>query len=131
MPPVAIVRGCRPLSHSTPGGPVPPLVTLSGIFRWQLRCRFREGLPVGSLRVVARIVDLVRTAPDWAKADPLSTEVRAWLDRVRHVIEELRPAEAGLVLVHLQFVHNDVARHGPEIVETLRRVASMRKSRTG
>ena len=81
------------------------------------------------MRVVARIVDLVRTAPDWAKADPLAAEVRAWLDEARQVVEELRPAEAGLVLVHLQFVHNDVARHGPEIVEALRRVASMRKKR--
>jgi len=45
------------------------------------------------------------------------------------VAEELRPADAGSLRVHLQFIHNDIARHGPEIVEILRRVASMRRNR--
>jgi hypothetical protein len=39
------------------------------------------------------IAELVRTAPDWARQDGLSTEVRAWLDIVRHgaeIVEALR-----------------------------------------
>ena len=74
----------------------------------------------------SRIAELVRTAPDWATTDPRSAEVTAWLERVSLVVNELRPAEAGTIRFHLQFVHNDVARHGPEIVEILRRVAGMR-----
>jgi hypothetical protein len=79
--------------------------------------------------VPSRIAELVRTAPNWATADLRCPEVAAWVDRVHRVAEELRPAEAGCLRVHLQFVHNDVARHGPEIVEILRRIASMRKNR--
>jgi phage terminase Nu1 subunit (DNA packaging protein) len=78
-----------------------------------------------------RIAGLVRTAPNWATADPRSPEVTAWLDRARAVANELRPAEAGALRVHLQFMHNDVARHGPEVVEILRRVAGMRRPRAG
>ena len=79
----------------------------------------------------SKIAALVRTAPNWATADPRYPEVSAWLERVLRVAEELRPAEAGCLRVHLQFVHNDVARHGPEIVEIPRRVADMRKPRGG
>jgi hypothetical protein len=68
------------------------------------------------------IAELVRTAPDWARQDGLSTEVRAWLDRARQIVEELDPVEAGTLRVHLKFLHNDIVRHGAEIVEALRRV---------
>jgi hypothetical protein len=78
----------------------------------------------------ARLAELVRTAPDWATADVRSAEVTAWLDRAHRIADQLRPAEAGCLRVHIQFVHNDVARHGPEIVKILRRIAGMRKNRT-
>jgi phage terminase Nu1 subunit (DNA packaging protein) len=77
----------------------------------------------------SRVAELVRSAPDWSTVDPRSPEVTSWLARARQVAEELRPADAGSLRVPLQFIHNDIARHGPEIVEILRRVASMRRNR--
>jgi hypothetical protein len=52
----------------------------------------------------------------------LSTEVRAWLDHACGTIPELDPVEAGTHKVRAQFLHDDVRRHGAEIVEALHRV---------
>jgi hypothetical protein len=49
-------------------------------------------------------------------------------DRARRTIQELDPVEAGIVQVHLQFLHNDIVRHGSEIVETLHRVEKAQES---
>ena len=71
------------------------------------------------------ITELVRTAPDWARVDALSAEVKAWLERTLETIEQLDAIEAGILRVHLQYLHNDIVRHGSQIVETLRRVEKL------
>ena len=75
--------------------------------------------------MLSQIGELVRTAPDWARADALSSEVTGWLDRARQVVEELDSAKAVILRVHLQYLHNDIVRHGSQIVETLRRVEKL------
>ena len=71
------------------------------------------------------IAELVRTAPDWTRVDALSAEVKGWLDRALQTIEQLDAVEAGILRVHLQYLHNDIVRHGSQIVETLRRVEKL------
>ena len=52
----------------------------------------------------------------------MSAEVTAWLDRAYQTACALDPVEASLLQVHAQFLHNDITRHGSEIVEALQRV---------
>ena len=75
----------------------------------------------------SKIADLVRTAPDWARVDPQSAEVVAWLHRAHQVVKELEPVEVDIFRVHLQHLDNDVLRHGTGIVEVLRRVEGRTK----
>jgi len=72
--------------------------------------------------MLSQIGELVRTAPDWARADALSSEVTGWLDRARQAVGELDSPEAVILRVHLQHLRNDVVRHGSQIVEMLRRI---------
>jgi len=67
-------------------------------------------------------MELVRTAPDWARVDTRSAEVVAWLDHARRAVQDCDLVEAGILRVHLQFLDNDIVRHGAEIVAALRRV---------
>jgi len=69
-----------------------------------------------------RIANLLRTAPDWTTVDPLSAEVTAWLQRAHQAALEFDSLEVRVLQIHLQFFHNDIARHGSEIVEMLRRI---------
>ena len=78
--------------------------------------------------MLSRIGELVRTAPDWARADALSSEVTGWLDRARQAVEGLGSAMAVILRVHLQYLRNDVVRHGSQIVEMLRRIDWQTKS---
>ena len=73
----------------------------------------------------SRIMELVRTAPDWACVDALSAEVKTWLDHALQTVEQLDAVEASILRVHLQYLHNDIVRHGSQIVETLRRVEKL------
>jgi hypothetical protein len=72
--------------------------------------------------VSSRITELIRTAPDWARVDTRSAEVIAWLDHARRAVQECDLVEVGILRVHLQFLDNDIVRHGAEIVAALRRV---------
>jgi len=78
--------------------------------------------------MLSQIGELVRTAPDLARADALSSEVTGWLDRARQVVEELDSANAVILRVHLQYLRNDVVRHGSQIVEMLRHIDWQTKS---
>jgi hypothetical protein len=75
------------------------------------------------------IAKLMRTAPDWAHADPLSAEVTAWLHRANEAVREIDPIEAGVMSVHAQYLRSDVGRHSTEIIETLRRVSKKLEQR--
>ena len=70
----------------------------------------------------SKIAELVRTAPDWTKADPLSTEVKAWLDRAYDAVREFDPVEAGVLKAYARHLGDDPRRHSVEIVDTLQRV---------
>lgn len=70
----------------------------------------------------SRIAELVQTAPDWARVDTRSAEVLAWLDHARRAVQERDLVEVGILRVHIQFLDNDIVRHGAEIVAALRRV---------
>jgi len=72
--------------------------------------------------VSSKVAELLRTAPDWARVDPHSAEVVAWLQRAHQAVKELDLVEVDIFGVHLQFLDNDIVRHGTEIVEVLRRV---------
>jgi len=72
--------------------------------------------------VSSRIAELVQTAPDWARVDTRSAEVLAWLDHARRAVQERDLVEVGILRVHIQFLDNDIVRHGAEIVAALRRV---------
>jgi hypothetical protein len=72
--------------------------------------------------VALRIKELVRTAPDWVLASPLSAEVTAWLDCAFQTVRELDPVEAEAMRVHAQYLRTDAQRHGAEIIEALHRV---------
>ena len=80
----------------------------------------------------SRIAELVQTAPDWARVDTRSAEVLAWLDHARRAVQERDLVEVGILRVHIQFLDNDIVRHGAEIVAALRRVQKKEpKPRTG
>jgi len=76
--------------------------------------------------MLSQIGELVRTAPDWARVDTRSADVVAWLDLAHKAVQECDLVEIGILRVHLQFLDNDVVRHGTGIVEALRRVESKR-----
>ena len=76
----------------------------------------------GGVWVSSKIAELIKTAPDWTKADPLSTEVRAWLDRAYDAVREFDPVEAGVLKAYARHLGDDPRRHSVEIVDTLQRV---------
>jgi hypothetical protein len=69
------------------------------------------------------IAELVRTAPDWTNADPLSTEVIKWLHRAYHAVQEVDPVEAGVLKLYVQHLCDDTQRFSADIIDTLQRVA--------
>jgi hypothetical protein len=72
--------------------------------------------------VPSRIAELLQTAPNWATVDPHSAQMVAWLQQAHQAVRELDPAASGTLGLHLQFLDDDIVRHGAEIVNVLRRV---------
>ena len=85
---------------------------------------------VGTMRRDA-VGRLIAAAPDLANADPLSAEVRAWLDRAYKTVWRIDAVEASVLKLHSQGLHKAATRpvSSNEILETLRRVD--RKVRLG
>jgi hypothetical protein len=68
---------------------------------------------------------LRRSAPDLARLDPLSTEVREWLDRAHDAVKKVDKAEAVILRMHQRYLLDPAEKvvASAEIVETVDRVA--------
>jgi len=68
---------------------------------------------------------LRRSAPDLAKLDPLSTEVREWLDRAFDAVQRVDKAEGVIFRMHQRYLLDPAEKTVPaaEIVETIDRAA--------
>jgi hypothetical protein len=68
---------------------------------------------------------LRRSVPDLANLDPLSTEVREWLDRAHDAVKRVDKAEGVILRMHQRYLLDPaekiVASH--EIVDTIDRAA--------
>lgn len=66
---------------------------------------------------------LRRSVPDLAKLDPLSTEVREWLDSAHAAVKQVDEAEAIILRMHERYLFDPAAKvvATAEIVETLDR----------
>ena len=72
---------------------------------------------------------LRRTTPDLTRLDPLSEEVRSWLDRAYHVLNRADHAEATILKLHERSLL-DPARKAiasDEIVKTIDRARATRQ----
>jgi len=71
---------------------------------------------------------LRRSVPDLAKLDPLSTEVRAWLDRAHEAVKQVDEAEAVILKMHERYLLDPAEKvvASAEIVETIDRAARTR-----
>jgi hypothetical protein len=73
---------------------------------------------------MARQLDrLRRSTPDLARLDPLSTEVRAWLDEAYAAVREVDAAEGVILKLHEHSLHDPrlKAVASAEIVHTIDR----------
>jgi len=68
---------------------------------------------------------LRRSAPDLAKLDPLSSEVREWLDRAHEAVKQVDKAEAVILRMHQGYLMHPAEKivASAEIIETLDRAA--------
>jgi hypothetical protein len=66
---------------------------------------------------------LRRSVPDLAKLDPLSTEVREWLDRAHEAVNELDKAEGVILRMHQRYLLDPAEKivASREIVDTIDR----------
>lgn len=66
---------------------------------------------------------LRQSTPDLARLDPLSTEVRAWLDRVYDAVNKVDRAEAVILRLHERSLSDPTRRHiaSAEIARTIDR----------
>lgn len=66
---------------------------------------------------------LRRSVPDLAKLDPLSTEVRAWLDRAHEAVKEVDRAEGVILRMHQRYLLDPAEKivASQEIVDTIDR----------
>jgi hypothetical protein len=72
---------------------------------------------------------LRRSAPDLAKLDPLSSEVRDWLDRAHDAVRQVDRAEGVIFRMHQRYLLDAAEKTvaSAEIVETIER--ALRTSR--
>lgn len=68
---------------------------------------------------------LRRSAPDLAKLDPLSSEVRDWLDRAFYAVQRVDQAEGIVFRMHQRYLLDPAEKivAAAEIVETVDRAA--------
>src|SRR5262252_10527824 len=68
---------------------------------------------------------LRRSVPDLAKLDPLSTEVRQWLDRAHDAVKQVDEAEAIILRMHQRYLLDPAEKivASAEILETVDRAA--------
>jgi len=79
---------------------------------------------MSSLTNPSKIAELVESAPDWASVDPLSAEVRTWLDRVCETVREVDPLHAAVLRVHAEHLREGNTQVlSAEIMDTLQCVA--------
>jgi len=66
---------------------------------------------------------LRRSVPDLAKLDPLSTEVREWLDRAHEAVKEVDKAEGVILRMHQRYLLDPAEKivASQEIVDTIDR----------
>jgi hypothetical protein len=69
------------------------------------------------------LIQLRRSAPDLARADPLSTEVREWLDRAYDAVKRVDEAEGVIFKMHERYLLDPAEKivAGAELVETIDR----------
>ena len=83
--------------------------------------------------MVDSLEQLRRSAPALARLDPLSTEVRAWLDRAYDAVKRVDAAEGVIFAMHERYLLDPAGKivAAEEIVATVQRaartVALMRK----
>jgi len=72
---------------------------------------------------------LRRSAPDLARLDPLSSEVRDWLDRAHDAVRQVDRAEGVIFRMHQRYLLDSAEKTvaSAEIVETIER--ALRTSR--
>jgi len=73
---------------------------------------------------MARKLDrLRRSTPDLARLDPLSTEVRTWLDEAYTAVREVDAAEGVILKLHERSLHDPRLKEvaSAEIVQTIDR----------
>jgi hypothetical protein len=72
---------------------------------------------------------LRRSAPDLARLDPLSSEVRDWLDRAHDAVRQVDRAEGVIFRMHQRYLLDAAEKTvaSAEIVETIER--ALRTSR--
>ena len=75
--------------------------------------------------MVGELDQLRRSVPDLAKLDPLSTEVREWLDRAFNAVQRLDKAEGMILRMHQRYLLDPAAKivAAAEIFETIDRAA--------
>jgi hypothetical protein len=68
---------------------------------------------------------LRRSVPDLAKLDPLSTEVREWLDQAFDAVQRIDKAEGVIFRMHQRYLLDPAEKTvaAAEIVETIDRAA--------
>jgi len=71
---------------------------------------------------------LRRSAPDLARLDPLSSEVRDWLDRAHDAVRQVDGAEGVIFRMHQRYLLDPAEKTvaSAEIMETLDRAARTR-----
>ena len=69
------------------------------------------------------LIGLRQSAPDLARADPLSKEVREWLDRAYHAVKTVDEAEGVIFRMHERYLLHPREKGvaGAQLVETLDR----------
>jgi len=67
-----------------------------------------------------------RSTPDLAQVDPLSIEVRAWLDSAYHAVRRIDRAEAVILRLHEQALSDPARKRvaSVEIAKTVDRAAT-------
>lgn len=73
--------------------------------------------------MASELDQLRQSTPDLARLDPLSMEVRVWLDRAYEAVNKVDRAEAVILKLHERSLLDPTRRHvaGAEIAKTIDR----------
>jgi hypothetical protein len=76
--------------------------------------------------MASELDQLRQSTPDLVQLDPLSTEVRAWLDRAYDAVNRVDRAEAVILRLHERSLSDPTRRHiaSAEITRTIDRTRS-------